>query len=554
MITMMVLPTTRRDPELAEGELRVLLEGLLQAGDHGRLVETLVGLYGELSRENDRLRLRILELTRRVHGRSSEKIDPNALRKALEELREREFAQQAADQPEAAADEPAAPKPSPPKAPAKPRKPHPGRTPLPTHLPREERRHALAEADRLCECCEQPKHRIREEVAEHLEYVPSRFYVIRDVTEVYGCSCGFSKPVAAELPSRVIDGGLPEPGLLAHVVILKYEDHQPLNRQSKIFAREGVTLSPNTLMEWIRAAAQTLQPLARRIHKRVLRSWVIQSDDTGLLVLDADKPQGARKGHLWANVGDGRLASYHYSPDWKHEHPASFLKGCAGYLQTDGYKGYDALTGGPALAIRVGCFMHVRRYFLKAFKAKAIDAAIPIDIIQRLYRIERASKEAGEDADARLARRREFSAPLLDELDAWLAKHDGRYEPKSPLGKAITYLKGQRGTLGVFLLDGQLELDNGAVERALRGIAVGRHNWLFAGSDAGAERAAILYTVITSAKLHGLEPYAYLRDVLAKLGAGWPNRRLDELMPDRWGREQGIAPPPLLLTELTEAT
>ena len=548
MITLMVLPTTRRDPELAEDELRALLEGLLQAGDHERLVETLVGLYSELSRENDRLRLRILELTRRVHGRSSEKIDPNALRAALEELREQEFGHQDKGEPETAPDAPAAPKP------AAPRKPHPGRAPLSPDLPREERRHVLTEAERLCECCQQPKRRIREEVAERLDYVPSRFIVIRDVTEVYGCSCGFSKPVAAELPPRVIDGGLPEPGLLAHVVILKYEDHQPINRQSKIFAREGVTLSPNTLMEWIRAAAETLEPLARRIHRRVLRSWIIQSDDTGLLVLDQDKPQGARKGHLWANVGDGRFASYHYSPDWKHEHPANFLRGCAGYLQTDGYKGYDALTGGPALAIRVGCFMHVRRYFLKAFKAKAIDAAIPIDIIQRLYRIERDSKNTGENADARLARRGEFSAPLLDELDAWLAKHDGRHEPKSPLGKAITYLKGQRGALGAFLLDGQLELDTGAVERALRGIAVGRHNWLFAGSDAGAQRAAILYTVITSAKLHGLEPYAYLRDVLAKLGAGWPNRRLDELMPDRWGRELGITPPPLPLTELTETT
>lgn len=551
MITLMVLPTTRRDPELAEDELRALLEGLLQAGDHERTVETLVDLYSKLSRENDQLRLRILELTRRVHGRSSEKIDPNALRKALEELREQEFAHQDEGERDAGADAPAAPRPAPPKAPPK---PHPGRAPLSPHLPREERRHALPEGERLCECCQQPKQRIREEVAERLDYVPSRFIVIRDVTEVYGCSCGFSKPVAAEMPPRVIDGGLPEPGLLAHVVILKYEDHQPINRQSKIFAREGVTLSPNTLMEWIKAAAETLEPLAKRIHKRVLRSWIIQSDDTGLLVLDADKPQGARKGHLWANVGDSRFVSYHYSPDWKHAHPASFLKGCAGYLQTDGYKGYDALTGGPKLAIRVGCFMHVRRYFLKAFKAKAIDAAIPIDIIQRLYRIERDSKNLGEDADARLARRGEFSAPLLDELDAWLAKHDGRHEPKSPLGKAITYLKGQRGALGAFLLDGQLELDNGAVERALRGIAVGRHNWLFAGSDTGAQRAAILYTVITSAKLHGLEPYAYLRDVLAKLGAGWPNRRLDELMPDRWGREQGLALPPLLLTELTEAT
>jgi len=226
MIKIMVLPTNRRDPELAEDELRALLQGLLQAGDQERLVETLVDLYGKLSRENDQLRLRILELTRRVHGRSSEKIDPNALRKALEELREQEFAHQDKGERGAAADAPAAPRPSPPKAPPK---PHPGRAPLPPHLPREERRHALAEGERLCECCQQPKPRIREEVAERLDYVPSRFIVIRDVTEVYGCSCGFSKPAAAEMPSRVIDGGLPEPGLLAHVVILKYEDHQPIN-------------------------------------------------------------------------------------------------------------------------------------------------------------------------------------------------------------------------------------------------------------------------------------------------------------------------------------
>lgn len=539
-----------RDPEVAEKELRALLEHLLQAGDRERLVETLVDLYGKVSRENDRLRQQIFQLTHRIHGRSSEKIDPNALRKALEEIRQREFAQQAQDRPEAAPDEPAVPRP---KKPAKERKPHPGRTPLPGHLPREERRHVLPEADRICECCQQPKRPIREEVAERLDFVPSRFVVIRDVIEVYGCACGFSKPVAAELPPRVIDGGLPEPGLLAQVAILKYEDHQPLNRQSKIFAREGVTLSPNTLVDWIRATATLLQPLARRIHERVLHAWIIQSDDTGLLVLDKERPQGARKGHIWANVGDSRFVSYHYSPDWKHEHPARFLKGCAGYLQTDGYKGYDALSGGPELAIRVGCFMHVRRYFLKAFKAKAIDAAVPIDIIQRLYRIERDSKNAGEDADARLRRRIADSTPLMDELDKWLEQHDGRHEPKSPLGQAITYLKGQRGALGVFLLDGRLELDNGAVERALRGIAVGRHNWLFAGSDAGAERAAILYTVITSAKLHGLEPYAYLRDVLDKIGSGWLNSRLDELMPDRWGREQGIAPPELVLTELTEA-
>ena len=249
----------------------------------------------------------------------------------------------------------------------------------------------------------------------------------------------------------------------------------------------------------------------------------------------------------------GGFASYHYSPDWKHEHPARFLAGCAGYLQTDGYKGYDALTSGATgQAIRVGCFMHVRRYFVQAFRAGEHLAAVPLDLIQRLYRVERTSKELGEDAEARQRRRDAESRPLVEELEAWLEEHVGRHPPKTPLGEAVTYLKGQWPTLGVFLSDGRIELDNGAAERALRGIAVGRRNWLFAGSDAGAQRAAILYTVITSAKLHGLEPYAYLRDLLEKLGGGWPHRRLEELMPDRWGQAHGITPPPLAMTQIDE--
>ena len=178
----------------------------------------------------------------------------------------------------------------------------------------------------------------------------------------------------------------PEPGLLAHVAVSKYLDHVPLNRMSRIFEREGVTIPRNTLMGWIRSIAWTLRPLWERIDERVLRAWVVQSDDTGLDVLDKQKKGGSRRGRIWANVGDGRFVAYHYSPDWKHEHPARFLEGRVGYLQTDGYKGYDALCvdhGG--LAIRVGCFMHARRYFVKAFEAGELAAARPIELIRDLY-------------------------------------------------------------------------------------------------------------------------------------------------------------------------
>jgi transposase len=557
------------DHDDAVAQLRGLLENA--GDDRKRLLDAVSDLVVEVSRENAhlrsevaelqhlrsevaelrRLRSELAELRRRIFGRSREKVDPNQLRLAIEETQAEEHARQDAEKPAVDPDAPACP---PEPAAKRSRKgQHPGRAPLPEHLPREERRHTLSEDERRCECCGGLKEAIREEATDRLDYRPASLRIVFDVIEVYACACGQSKPVAAEMPPRVIEGGLPEPGLLAHVAVSKYLDHVPLNRMSRIFEREGVTIPRNTLMGWIRSIAWTLQPLWERIDERVLRAWVVQSDDTGLDVLDKQKKGGSRRGRIWANVGDGRFVAYHYSPDWKHEHPARFLEGRVGYLQTDGYKGYDALCvdhGG--LAIRVGCFMHARRYFVKAFEAGELAAARPIELIRDLYAIERASKDAGEDADARWHRRKEHSEPLLEALAAWKKEHAGRFPPKSKMGKALTYLEGHWDALRAFMLDGHLEIDNGAAERALRGIAVGRRNWLFAGSDAGAERAVIIYSVIESAKLHGIEPFEYLRDVLDKLGSGWPMRQLDELMPDRWAAAHGIEPPPSRLTALRD--
>jgi transposase len=514
-----------------------LLGDLLEAGDEEHLVETLTRVFDSVSGENDALRMRISQLTQRVYGRSSEKVDPNQLRLALEELRAQEFAQQDEDKPEVEPDEPIEPdKPKPKRR----TKPHPGRNPLPAALPREERRHTIPKSERTCTCCKKQKVKIREEVCERLDYRPASLVVIKDINEVWGCNCLESTPIRAKAPQRVIEGGLPEPGLLAKITVAKYKDSLPLHRQAKIFAREGVTISPKTMGDWIRWVAWWLAPLHRLINERVLRSWIISSDDTGLCVLDKNHVNGARRGRLWANIGDSEYVVYHYSPNWKHEHPARFLKGVAGYLQTDGYKGYDALCDGrEGKAIRVGCWMHARRYFVKAFQSGEVLAAEPLDLIQQLYKVERESKDEGEDHEARQQRRVMHSTKLLDKLGAWLRKHEGTAPPKTGLGKAMTYLSNQWDGLGVFVHDGRLELDNGAVERALRGIAVGRHNWLFAGSDAGAEWAAIIYTVIETAVMNGVEPFMYIRDVLAKLGAGWPNKCLDELLPARWAALYG---------------
>lgn len=551
---------------VAEDQVRQLIRELYEGGDRQRAEELLTGLYAQMSHENTRLQMRVQELTDRIYGRKSEKVDPNQLRLSIEEMRAEEFARQDAEAP-ASNEEPASEPPKP--KPAKRR--HPGRRALPQDLPRIPRRHQCTAEELTCECCGRDRRKIREEISERLDYRPASFVVIQDIHDVYACGCGQSKPVTAAGPSRALEGGIPEPGLLAKVAVAKYKDKLPLYRQVEIYKREGVELCANTMVGWIAAVAWLLTPLYRAINKRVVRSWVVQSDDTGLTVLDRAAAKGSRRGRIWANIGDDVWIVFHYSPNWKHEHPQRFLKGVCGYLQTDGYEGYKPLTRMPtdeaaeantessesqtadetkqadeanadkadlSKAIAVGCWMHARRYFHKAYKAKNPLAAVPLDIIQRMYKIERASKKAGDSPGERFERRRRHSLPLLDEFKTWLDEHVGTIRPTSPLGKAITYARNQWGPLQTFLLDGHLEIDNGAVERALRGVAVGRKNWLFAGSDEGAERAAVLFTVIETAVRHGHDPQAYLTDVIDKLAAGWSTVPLDdlvpELLPDRW--------------------
>jgi hypothetical protein len=259
-------------------------------------------------------------------------------------------------------------------------------------------------------------------------------------------------------------------------------------------------------------------------------------------VLDREAVGGSKRGHFWAYLGDKRWLAFDYTPDWSADRPREVLADREGWLQADGYKGYDALfKGADATAVEAGCWSHCRRGFVEALESDK-RAAEPIAIMKQLFRIEELAKAQAMSPESRLELRQKRSRPVIKRLAVWLDKMRERIPPKDPLGKGITYATNQWQALGRFLEDGRLEIDNNGAERALRAIAVGRKNWMFAGSDAGARSAAILYTVIGTAKLANIDPHAYLGDVIQRLAEGWRANRLDELLPAAWAENQAKKP------------
>ncbi len=512
-------------------EVRAQLASMYDAGDKDVLLDEFCQLLGSALHQVDQLSTRVAALLNQLYGRKSERINPRQLALALAEL-----------QPEGEPDAPAVPIPPSEGEPrnrqrAKQAKRR-GRKRLPAHLQREEIRLTPTE-EQLAQTCGKMS-KVSEERSEVLEYEPASFKVLVYVRETWSNSNG--EIVTAPPADKVIDKGLPGPGLLAQVIVAKYRDHLPLNRQTVIYARSGVELSRNTLVDWVAAVAFLLQPLAVLIYKWVMASHVLQVDDTKLPVLDRRKAKNIKNARLWSLVGDHTYVAYRYARDWKGATTAAFLSARVGWMQVDGYKGYGQIFA-LGQAIEVGCWMHCRRYFLKAFKGGDQRAAKPLELIGEMYKIEAESKEAGDSPEQRLERRGRETRPLIDELGRWIAERKGTEPPSSQLGKAFTYASNQWLALGRPLEDGALELDNGDVERTMRGPAMGRRNWLFAGSDEGGERAAIIATVLESAVRHELDPSLYVRDILIKISSGWPNRRLEELLPHRWRDLHATGPP-----------
>jgi transposase len=485
----------------------------------------------QLQRENEGLVHRLSLALRKIYGRSSERIDPEQLLLFGQAMR------QAAQAMEAVADVQHASSAS-----GIRHKGH-GRRPLPADLPRHRVEHAVAAQELTCPCCDQPRVRIGEEVREQLDYTPASLFVIQHVRPKYACRrCEEGGVVTAEKPAtgQVIDKGLPGPGLVAHVITSKYCDHQPLYRQESMLARHGVELARSTMCGWMKAAADLLAPLVLLMAQHIRRSKVIHTDDTPVPVQQesGQKTGKMKTGRLWVYLGDetsgGPYTVFDYTPDRSRDGPTAWLKNFRGYLQADAFGGYDGIYVKGDI-IEVACWAHARRKFYDARHSDTHRAHQALALIQLLYDVERRSKDL--DAERRLAMRQAHSRPLLGQLHAWMIEQREQVLPKSPMGTAISYALNNWDALVRYSSDGDLAIDNNMAERAIRPLVLGRKNYLHLGSDTGGRTAAILYSVIASAKRHGLDPFVYLRDVLATIGS-MPTSQLDQFLPDRWRKQQ----------------
>jgi transposase len=400
-------------------------------------------------------------------------------------------------------------------------------------------------AERICPRCGAERVCIGYRASgEVLEFVPAHFEIIEEQREKLACPRCPEEGVATAPSEKVMDRGRPGPGLLANILVEKFDDAMPLYRQAQQYERSGVSLSPSTLGDWAAFGIDTLAPIARRILERVLGGFYVRADDTGMRVLDRDHPSGVKRGHIWAFVGAGEeeLVAFSYAPTWKADHPAALLQDFTGFLQGDGYAGYGAMLrddDGERIVPeerRLGCGMHIRAKFEAAAKAGDARAAVALAYFKAIYRVEASCKEERLSPEARKARRDERSMPHVNELYEWIHDLHPRLVPNTALYVATQYAINQEGAWRRCFTDGRFEIDNGEVERRIRRVALGRKNYLFAGSDKGAERLAIAYTVFGSCHMHGVNPLAWATDVIGKLQDGWPQARLDELLPDAWAK------------------
>lgn len=488
----------------------------------------LVKQLGAKERENAWLRERLARYMRRIFGPRAEKVDLAQLALPFEELIELSGELEEPAPPpgiqEAADDEADT------HSQKQRKKGAHGRAPLPKDLPRLRVEIHPDEADRTCTCCQEPMARVGEEVTEELDYQPATLTVTEHVRVKYACKRCEDGVVIAPLPARVIDKGRPGPGLLAQVLVSKYADHLPLHRQESIFARQGVELSRQTLCDWVGAAAEKLLPITAELKGSVLASAVIHSDDTPVVCQQNSIGGGKTRSFLWTYVGDQDEVVYDFTLTRERDGPERFLGDWRGHLQVDGYAGYDRLFASGRV-IEVACWAHARRKYFDALGSDAVRASRMLALIGRLYGVEREAKELA--ASERATLRQQQCVPILEQIRMQLEADQQDVLPKSGLGEATTYLGNQWDALQRYVQDGRLDIDNNAAERAMRCVAVGRKNWLFAGSPKGGERAAVIYSLIATCKLQNVEPFEYLRDVLTRL-PGLPRERLRELTPRAW--------------------
>jgi len=421
-----------------------------------------------------------------------------------------------------------------------------GRQQLPEHLERIEIEHDLE--DKACPACGKERCRIGEEVSEQLEYFPASFKVLKHIRHKYACTkCdqeGYDPHVAtAAKPPQPIEKGLPGPSLLAYVAVSKLGDHLPLYRLERIFARQQVHVARSTMCAWMRCAGELVKPLTRLMTERIRASEVIHTDDTTVPIQSPGAKQ-CRKGRIWCYLGDeaNPYVVYDYTPSRSRDGPAQWLAGYEGYLQADAYGGYDGIFAGGKVT-EVACWAHARRKFYDAQDSDEDRATRMLTLVAELYAVEREAKERELDEAVTLALRQERSTPVLARIKTWLDTEQEVVLPRSPLAAAITYAQNQWTALTTYTTQGFLAIDNNASERALKRVAIGRKNWLFAGHDQAAENTARLWSLIASAERHAIDPQRYLTSVLAKVGQT-PPAELGQFLPDVWKANDAAEPSP----------
>jgi transposase len=488
--------------------------------------------------QNDRLRHLLHQLQRAQFGRRSEKLDPEQLLLAFEDIEQVIAANDAEDD-----------KKDPVAAQARADKRHASRGALPDHLPRV---HVTIEPeDANCPCCQAPMHVIGEETSQRLDVIPAQFRVIVTHRPKYACRACEQAVVQAGAPERLIKGGLPTEAMVASVLVAKYAWHLPLYRQAQMLLAQGLDIKRSILAFWVGYAAAELKPIYLRLRELILTSGKIAVDETVAPVLDPGRGR-TKKGYFWAIARDDRpwggtdppAIAYSYAPGRGAIHALKLLEPYRGIVQCDGYAAYKVIAGAACdEAITLAfCWAHLRRKFFDI--AKDGNSPIASEVLERiaaLYAIEKTIR--GHSADARRAVRQERSRSVVVALRAWLEHQLGRVSAKALIADAIRYALHHWDGLTRFLDDGRIELDTNIVERGIRPIVLNRKNALFAGHDEGAENWACIASLIETCKLNGVDPQAYFADVLTKLVNLWPASRLDELMPWAWDSSNQIAAP-----------
>lgn len=525
----MLSDAVKRNEEL-QGILKDLEEQL------GFWQEQYEKLKTEKDREIARLERMLKDALHRIYGRRSEKIDPNQLLlpfteyidEACEELQAEQASDTAGEEDEEEEE-----------IPRRPRR-HRGRKPIPSGIPRKREVLDVDPKDRICPCCQKEMQRIGEDTTEELDYHPASFFVRELVRPKYACGCCQEGVLTAPLPPRPIEKGRPGPGLLSHVVTSKFGDHLPLYRLEQIFDRHGLDLPRSTLADWCGGTAEVFRPVYAALKMDIFSGQVVQGDETPVQVQIHEEPRRLIQGYFWGYSEVWGQVVFDFSLSRESDSPLQFVeKSFRGYLQTDGYAGYDELYKRDGI-VRLGCMAHCRRKFYAA-KQNDTRALIVLGFIQKLYRIERQAREEALSLTQRLELRQAEAVPTLDKLHDLLESLNPKNSdvlPQSDLGEAVGYALNQWEFLRRYAEVPGAEIDNNSIENAIRHLALGRKNWLQIGSPAAGGRAAILLSLVVSSKRLKMDPFVYLKDVIERVPVH-PPERMGELVPRRW-KEQFV--------------